>query len=284
MTQLASKQRTSLALRLAESGIMLALATVLSLLKLADLPYGGSITPASMFPILLIAYRHGTGHGLLVATLYGAIQQLLGLNTLSYFSTWYSIVAIILLDYVVAFAVAGLGGIFKKKLKSQALALVLGALLVTVLRYLCHVISGCTVWAGMSIPTQAALIYSFIYNATYMLPEGIILVLAAYYLGSCLDFSKKLPVRVRRFAIPACDWLTIAGGGALLAALAYDVAKVFSLLQDGETGEFTLTVLTSASMDFFLPLIVVSLAGIFLCALCFGVAAMLSKKKGKGSV
>lgn len=284
MTQLASKQRPSLALRLAESGVMLALATVLSLLKLAELPYGGSITPASMFPILLIAYRHGTGHGLLVATLYGAIQQLLGLNTLSYFSTWYSIVAIILLDYVVAFAVAGLGGIFKKRLKSQALALVLGALLVTVLRYLCHVISGATVWAGMSIPTGAALIYSFIYNATYMLPEGIILVLVAYYLGSCLDFSKKLPVRVRRFAIPACDWLTIAGGGVLLAALAYDVAKVFSLLQDGETGEFTLTVLTSASMDFFLPLIIVSLAGVLLCALCFGAAVILSKKKGQERV
>ncbi len=278
MTQLASKQRASLALRLAESGVMLALATVLSLLKLAELPYGGSITPASMFPILLIAYRHGTGHGLLVATLYGAIQQLLGLNTLSYFSTWYSIVAIILLDYVVAFAVAGLGGIFKKRLKSQALALVLGALLVTVLRYLCHVISGATVWAGMSIPTGAALIYSFIYNATYMLPEGIILVLVAYYLGSCLDFSKKLPVRVRRFAIPASDWVGIAGGGALLAALAYDVAKVFSLLQDGETGEFTLTVLTSASMDFFLPLIIVFLAGVLLCALCFGAAVILSKK------
>ena len=52
------------ALRLTEGAVMIALATVLSMIKLAEFPYGGSITAASLFPIALIAYRHGTAFGL----------------------------------------------------------------------------------------------------------------------------------------------------------------------------------------------------------------------------
>lgn len=274
-----TNDRRSALLILAESGIMLALATVLSVLKLADLPYGGSVTPASLFPILLIAYRHGTGKGMLCALCYGVIQQLLGLNTLSYFSTWYSILAIILLDYILAFAAAGLGGLFRNKVKNQALALTLGGLLVCLVRYLCHVISGATVWAGMSIPTGGALIYSFIYNATYMLPEAIILMLACYYLGNSLDFSKRLPTRTVRTSVPAADWLKIVGGGLVVGAVCYDVARIFSILQDGETGEFTLTALTEAEFSFFLPVIVVSAVAFVLFLNCFAIAALLSKKK-----
>lgn len=57
-----------------------------------------------------------------------------------------------LLDYVGAFTVLGLVGIFKKN-KNQTPVLVIGAAVVCVLRYICHVITGCTVWAGVSIPT-----------------------------------------------------------------------------------------------------------------------------------
>ena len=227
-------QRHSALLILAEGGVMLALATVLSMFKLADLPYGGSVTPASLLPVMLLSYRHGTKTGVLCALCYGVIQQLLGLNTLSYFSAWYSIVAIILLDYILAFAAAGLGGLYRGKFKSEALALSLGGLTVCLVRYLCHVVSGATVWAGMSIPTGGALIYSFIYNATYMLPEAIILVLACYYLGNSLDFREQIPRRIRRTDLPLADWLKLIGGGVLLCGLCYDVARIFSVLQDGE--------------------------------------------------
>ena len=145
---------------LVECAILIAIATVLSLFKLLDLPYGGSITLGSMVPMILLSYRHGLGWGLGSGLAYGVIQQLLGLNTLSWVTTWQSILAVILLDYVVAFAVTGLGGVFRKGVKNQAAALTLGGLLACVLRYICHVISGCTVWAGLSIPTSAALIYS----------------------------------------------------------------------------------------------------------------------------
>jgi energy-coupled thiamine transporter ThiT len=133
------------------------------MLKLVDLPYGGSITFASMLPILLIAYRHGTSWGLLTASVHGILQFILGTSVLSYVTGWASIVAVIVLDYFLAFALIGLAGLFKN-MKSQKAALVLGGLTVGIARYACHVISGATVWAGLSIPTGDALAYSFVYN------------------------------------------------------------------------------------------------------------------------
>ena len=52
--------QTSKSIRLTESAIMLAFATVLSLIKIVDMPFGGSVTACSMLPILIIAYRYGT--------------------------------------------------------------------------------------------------------------------------------------------------------------------------------------------------------------------------------
>ncbi|MBR0143490.1 MAG: energy-coupled thiamine transporter ThiT [Clostridia bacterium] len=224
---------------LVECAILLSFATVLSLFKIVDLPYGGSVTVASMLPVVVIAYRHGLGYGLLSGTIYGIVQQLLGLKTLSYVTTWQSVVAVILLDYVVAFMVIGLAGIFRKRIGNQAAAMTLGALLACVLRYACHVISGATVWAGLSIPTAGAIAYSFAYNATYMIPETIVLVIAAYYIGSSLDFRTEQPVRIiRRKTGLAATVFMILGGFLLAAALIYDVAAVFGKLQNAETGEW----------------------------------------------
>ena len=105
--------------KLIEASLMIAIATVLSLLKLLDLPYGGSITLASMLPIVIIACRNGVGWGVASGAVYGAIQQLLGLKTLSYVTTWYSILAVILLDYVLAFAVVGFAGAFRNRSKCR---------------------------------------------------------------------------------------------------------------------------------------------------------------------
>ena len=116
-----------------------------------------------MLPIVIAAYRHGFLWGLGTALTNSVIQLLLGINNLSYFSTWQSILAIILLDYVVAFGVFAISGLFRRIEKRQNLAFLYGILASSVLRYICHVISGATVWAGLSIPTNAALIYSLSY-------------------------------------------------------------------------------------------------------------------------
>lgn len=228
-------------LALVESAVMIALASVLSLLKLADLPAGGSVTFASMLPIVLISYRHGAKYGLAAGTVYGVIQQLLGLRTLSYVTGFASVLAVILLDYVIAFAVLGLGGVFRKSGMSQSLALVSGAALASVLRYICHVVSGATVWAGLTIPTSAVLVGSLAYNATYMIPETLILLLVLFYISEAMDFSSPTPRRVvRAQKISAASFATVLSGGVLLlAAAVYDVIAIFSALQ--ETGELAIS-------------------------------------------
>ena len=220
---------------LTESAIMIALSTVLSLIKLVDLPAGGSITIASMFPVAVIAFRYGTPWGLFTALVYGIVQQLLGLNTLAYAVNWQAAVAIILLDYIVAFAVIGLAGIFRKKIARQSISMILGCFLVCVLRYICHLISGATVWAGLSIPSEAAILYSLGYNATYMIPETIIVLLVALYMCENIDFTKKALVRIKReHMAKGTAWLLPAAGLFALTALIYDVFAIFSKLQNDD--------------------------------------------------
>ncbi len=235
--------------RLVESALLIAVGTVLSILPLAALPYGGSVTLASMLPILLISWRHGVIFGIFAGTAFGGVQCLLGISNLSYFTTWQSIVAILLLDYLLAFAVGGLGGAFRRFSMRQSTALTLGALLASVLRYLCHVIAGATVWAGLSIPTEAALAYSFLYNATYMLPETVVLMAATAYLGGMLDFSKSTPTRFARQEEKkrGKEVLTLLSRTLLLFAFVFDTVLVFSAMQSPETGELDATRLADAA-------------------------------------
>lgn len=242
------KKRDSL-VSLTECAIMVALSTVLSIIKIIDLPYGGSITAASMLPIVVAVYRHGTAWGFGIAAVSSVIQLLLGMNALSYAVTWQAAVAIILFDYIIAFSVFALSGIFRGKVKSSATAVLLGILLSSVLRFICHTAVGCTVWAGISIPTGAALLYSLSYNATYMIPETIILALAGTYVFSVMDFSSKTPKRIKReSADTASSYCALFAGIALLIALITDVALVFGALQNAETGELDFTGISSANL------------------------------------
>lgn len=182
------KERKTLIL--AECGIMVAMAIVLSFIKVVDLPYGGSVTAFSMLPIIILSYRHGLRWGILTAFTYSLIQLLFGLNNLGYATSKTAAIAIIMLDYVVAFSCLGLVGIAKKH-KNQTTVLLAGTAVVCVIRYICHVISGCTVWAGVSIPTSDGLFYSLGYNASYMVPETIVTLLAAGMLSEALDFRNE---------------------------------------------------------------------------------------------
>lgn len=239
------KQKNQKVLALVESAVMIALATILSLIKIIDLPYGGSVTIASMLPIAIISYRHGISWGFLSGLVYGVIQQLLGLSTLSYVSTWQSVVAVIMLDYILAYTLVGIAGIFRKFINSQPVALSLGCLLACFLRYICHVISGATVWAGLSIPTNAALIFSFGYNATYMLPEAIVTAVIAVYIGSMIDFRKNELTRlaskprsaITRYAIPIAAMFVVV-------TVIYDVLNIFGHIQT-ESG-FDITAIKNA--------------------------------------
>ena len=254
--------------RLVESAIMVALAVVLSLIKLAELPYGGSVTCASMLPILVIAYRNGPLWGLGSGLVFSVVQLVTGLSVLSYVTGWQSVLAVILLDYIFAFVVSGLGGLFRKQGRSQETALIFGALLVSVLRFFFHVVSGATVWAGLSIPDGAALGYSLVYNATYMIPETIVLLIATLYIGSILDFSYDIP---RRFPSEARrktshSVLSFAIRLVTVGALMFDVAAIAAHLQDPDTGKFTFSHMAEVPWS---TVSVVSIVALLLCAVYF---------------
>ncbi|MBQ4616745.1 MAG: energy-coupled thiamine transporter ThiT [Clostridia bacterium] len=231
--------------RLTESAVMLALATVLSLIPLAELPYGGSITACSMLPLVVIAYRHGTKWGLFSGLVHGLLQMFLGMKNVMYFTTPLSIAAVIVLDYLLAFAVIGLAGVFRRVGKGQTGAMVLGALVGSTLRYLLHVLAGATVWAGLSIPTEAALTYSFVYNLTYMLPETLVLLLGVGFVSRVIDFRTPMLSRVSQ-ADGKIDGFAIGAALGAAVTLIADVVLVFSRLQNADTGEFAIEGLASA--------------------------------------
>lgn len=263
--------------KLVECAVMIALASALSFFPILKMPYGGSVTFASMLPIILIAYRNGIGWGLGSGFAFAFIQQMLGLDNLSYVSTWQSVLAVIILDYALAFVVLGLGGIFRGKLKNQSTEMVLGTVFVCALRYLCHVISGATVWAGISIPTKAALIYSIGYNATYMLPEVIVTAVVVYYVASMIDFRKEKIGRIsasdEKIKLPtSCKVLRIVSTTVAVAATVFDAVAIFSHIQDGDSGEFTFAHMGEVAWT---PVIIVSaVAAVILVASCIAISVI----------
>lgn len=159
---------------LCEGALMVALAQVLSYVKLAEAPNGGSITPA-MFPILFFAVRWGWRPGLLAGFLFGLLQLM---YDGAYAWGWQSM----LLDYLAAFTPLGLAGLFKGKKWGLFAGTVVGC----AGRFVIHYISGVTVYKILA-PTEflnwtfsSPALYSLVYNGSYMLPNTLIaLVLAA---------------------------------------------------------------------------------------------------------
>ncbi len=172
--------------RLAECGIMLALAVILNEFTPIKLPFGGSVTFFSQLPIVIIGYRHGVKWGLFTGFAMGIIEMMFGLANFSYVTGIIAYLILIFADYVIAFSSLGLGGIFRGTIKNQALSLAAGGALVSVIRFICHFISGATIWGGYAEDTPV-LIYSLTYNGSYMLPELIITVVGALVIGSLLD-------------------------------------------------------------------------------------------------
>ena len=187
--------------KLVVSAILIALATVLSVLQPFQLPFGGGITIASMMPIVIIAYVYGTKQGLFAGLVYAVLQMLLGAKTVGSFfmpgesqMVLWQALCVCFLDYIVAYSVLGFGGVFKKCIKNEFLGVCLGAIFALTLRYIVHIISGAVffgAWAewfftpdgfyaiGNTIiqnfsGTGLAVIYSVFYNGLYMLPEIII--------------------------------------------------------------------------------------------------------------
>lgn len=154
---------------LAEAGIMLALAQLLSYVKVWTALMGGSVTLASMVPILIFAIRWGLGKGVLLGVIFGTLQFVLG-------PIWSFHPLSILFDYLVAFGCLGLAGLIRKSTPGMLIGSGLGI----AGRFVCHVVSGVLVFASFAPEGQSPLVYSILYNGSYMVIELIISVAVVF--------------------------------------------------------------------------------------------------------
>lgn len=164
---------------LCECAIMLALSVVLSYIKFFELPFDGSITLFSMLPVCLVAIKYGWRWGLGTAFCFSWFQILQG-GVFGWGLTPIMLIGSLLLDYILAYTVLGLAGIFRKK---GYLGMLGGIATVCVLRFVVHFLAGIILWAnfeqfeafGQVIQDSPAL-YSICYNGVYMLPETLLTV------------------------------------------------------------------------------------------------------------
>ena len=173
---------------LCESAILLALAIVLSFVKIWHMPMGGSVTLCSMLPIILIGIKHGKLTGASVGLLYSLLQLVMDLPGGNVFYVGMSagvVVIVALFDYIVPFTFLGFAGMFSKirTEKIPALGSYIGIVTVIIVRFLCHFITGFSVWGQWAPEGMGKYYYSLIYNGTYLLPElGVTLVVAVILL------------------------------------------------------------------------------------------------------
>ncbi len=162
---------------LVEGAVMVALATVLSFIRVFKLPWGGSITLLSMLPIVLFSIRRGVGAGLMTAFAFSLIQFAQGITDglFGWGLTPGMLIACIFLDYLGAFTVLGIAGLFRKK---ELPGWIGGIALAVTLRFVLHFLSGVVIWHSYGelwngFSTENTYLYSFLYNGCYMLPELI---------------------------------------------------------------------------------------------------------------
>ena len=213
--------------RLTTSAMMLAMATVLALvcayIPFLNLPFGGGFTVASMLPIVLVSYMYGMKWGFFVSFTYSCIQIIMdmvlgkGSTIIALFTPasddymgLFVAVAILLIDYFIAYTVLGLGGIFRNKIKNKTIAIVLGVVLALGARYVCHIVSGYIfygAWAEWFFTQEGfykigsfildafsgkvlSFVYSVFYNGLFMIPEIVITSVVAVPV-SAIGYIKK---------------------------------------------------------------------------------------------
>lgn len=152
--------------------LCMAMSFVLSYIKLWSMPLGGSVTLASMLPLLWYSNRFGVRNGLIAGAAYGLLQLIQKPEIYHW--------AQVLLDYPLAFGMLGLAGCVKN--------LQLGSILGVAGRWIMHILSGAIFFAEW-VPEgwSNAWIYSAAYNGGYLLAELILCIVLSFALAKALD-------------------------------------------------------------------------------------------------
>ena len=142
------------------SALMVALATGLGMLKLFEMPYGGTVTVFSMLPIVLCGYLLGTRRGVMAGICVGLLNLIFGPYVIHPVQ--------LLVDYPFAFGALGLSGLCANQKNGLAKGYVVGL----IGRYACAVVSGIVFFGAYAPEGFNAVTWSFFYNFTYLAAEG----------------------------------------------------------------------------------------------------------------
>ena len=179
---------------IAEVGLAVALSVVLNFIA-ARLPInvaGGSIS-LTMLPIMIVALRRGPVAGMVAGALFGAIDLMLE----PYIVHW----AQVLLDYPVPYALVGLAGLGSKSYlkavragrdENAAVIAILWMLIGVVGRFIAHVVSGVIFFAEYAPEGMDPLVYSLVYNISYIGPAAVACIALAVIVLRALN--KAVPV------------------------------------------------------------------------------------------
>ncbi|MCH5148047.1 MAG: energy-coupled thiamine transporter ThiT [Clostridiales bacterium] len=175
------------------AAVCVGMSFALSYIRIVKMPFGGSITFASMLPLMLFAYMFGARKGVIAGLVYGCLQAIQDPYVVH--------PAQFVLDYLVAFSALGLTGILRSfnLFNGNKAQFALGATIAGVLRYIAHFFSGAfafgsfgawytDVWEGFS----NAYVYSLVYNALYVIPEIIIVVVVGVLLFTSKNFTNQV--------------------------------------------------------------------------------------------
>jgi len=166
------------------AAVCIATSFSLSYIRFFELPLGGSITFASLVPLMIYSYMFGMRKGVLAGAIYGLLQFIQ--------APWIIHPVQFLLDYPIAFAAIGLTAIFKETgiLKNKAvLQFAFGSIIAVLIRYFSHVVSGIFIWGSGDPENYNAVAWSFLYNSFTLADLAIALV------AGCMLFSSRAFVR-----------------------------------------------------------------------------------------
>ena len=195
----AQKRKLTNLTTLTECAVMLALAFALSCAKIFEMPMGGSVTIASMLPIMLISVKYGIGTGLATSLMYSLtqlMQAFASANVFPYCETGATLALCIIFDYIVPFTVLGLAGIFRKiKItRNVEINVYIGIISVVILRFLCHFITGVAIWGQWAPDGMGKYLYSFVYNAGFLSVDFLICIICAILIFRKAELRKLIGV------------------------------------------------------------------------------------------
>ena len=168
------------------AAICIAMSFALSFMRIVRLPQGGSITPASLLPLMIYAYMFGARKGIFAGFIYGLLQAFQDPTVLH--------PAQFLLDYPVAFAWVGLAGLFSQNnalRKYPQAQFAIGGILAGLGRFFMHFLSGTFAFGIFAPEGTPAALYSLIYQAGYVLPDLAIAIAVGIALFSSKSFVKE---------------------------------------------------------------------------------------------